>query len=224
MKKALSFVLAVGLCAVMFAPSFASEKATVDNSATIKTAIEALAKLDAQTVCPLSGNPVNETSGYVYMGYNIRTCCDDCAAGVKKDPLSAIKALRAKGQNPVLAEGYHVQKNCPMSGKAVVEGMYGIKDNMLVSLCCAGCKSAVAEKTDSVKAKLQESKAAPVILTLDQTMCPISGHAISKEVSATAMGKKVYMCCAACVDAFKEKPKEFLQALADEGVVPENAG
>ncbi|MDP8246139.1 MAG: hypothetical protein P9L94_18800 [Candidatus Hinthialibacter antarcticus] len=223
MKKALMLVLAVGLCAVMFAPSYASEKAVSDNSASIKAALAKIEKLETQTVCPLSGNAVNETSGYVFMGYNIRTCCDDCAAGVKKDPLSAIKALRAKGQNPALAEGYHVQKNCPMSGKAVVEGMYGIKDNMLVTLCCAGCKKAVAEDIKTVKTKLNESKAAPVILTLDQTLCPISGHAISKEVSATAKGKKVYMCCAACVDAFNEKPDEFLQAMADEGVVPDNA-
>ncbi|MBZ0255733.1 hypothetical protein K8I31_06700 [bacterium] len=105
MKKALMFVVAAALCVAAFAPSYASEKVASDNSATIKAALEQLAKLDTQTVCPLSGKPVSKTSGYVYMGYNIRTCCDDCAAAVKKDPLSAIKALRAKGQTPALAEG-----------------------------------------------------------------------------------------------------------------------
>ena len=223
MKKALMFVLAAAVCVAAFAPSYASEKVATDNSATIKAALEDIAKLKTQTVCPLSGNAVNDDSGYVYLGYNIRTCCDDCAAGVKKDPLSAIKALRAKGQNPALAEGYHLIKECPLSGKPVTEGMYAIKDNMLVSLCCDGCKKAVAEKTDSVKEKLAESKAAPILLTLDQTMCPISGHPISKKVSATADGKKVYMCCEACVDAFKADPEKYLHALADEGVVPDKA-
>ncbi len=223
MKKVLTFMLAIAVCGVMIAPSFASEKAKTDQSQTIKAALEKMAHLETQTVCPMTGSPVNETSGVVFMGHNIRTCCDDCAAAVKKDPLSAIKALRAKGQNPALAEGYHIQKNCPMSGKAVAEGMYAIKDNMLVTLCCAGCKKAVAEDIKTVQSKLKESKAAPVILTLDQTRCPITGGSVSKEVSATAKGKKVYMCCAACVDAFNKSPEKFLQAMADEGVVPEKA-
>lgn len=110
-----------------------------------------------------------------------------------------------------------------MSGDAVAEGVYAIKDNMLISLCCDDCKKAVAEKTDDVKTQLAKSKVAPILLTLDQTLCPVSGGPISKDVFATAMGKKVYMCCEDCKDAFNAKPEEYLQALADEGVVPDNA-
>ncbi|MBZ0255734.1 hypothetical protein K8I31_06705 [bacterium] len=114
-------------------------------------------------------------------------------------------------------------EKCPLSGKPVTEGKFAIKDNMLVSFCCDNCAASMKKDPKTVEAKLAEAKLAPVILTLDQTKCPISGEPISKSVFATAMGKKVYMCCEACKDAFKAKPEEVLQALADEGIVPDKA-
>ncbi len=41
--------------------------------------------------------------------------------------------------------------------------------------------------------------------------CPVTGEAISKEVSVQIMGKTVYACCASCIDAVKKNPELYLK-------------
>jgi len=39
------------------------------------------------------------------------------------------------------------------------------------------------------------------------------GNAIDKAVSADYQGKKVYFCCAGCVDKFKAGPEQYAKGL-----------
>jgi len=51
-----------------------------------------------------------------------------------------------------------------------------------------------------------------------QTTCPVMGNKIVKTIYADHEGKRVYFCCAACVDAFKKDPAKYVKKLEDAGV------
>ncbi len=47
-----------------------------------------------------------------------------------------------------------------------------------------------------------------------QTNCPImEAMAIDKSVYTEHQGKKVYFCCAGCINTFKENPEKYLSKL-----------
>lgn len=181
--------------------------------------LDAMKEREAQTKCPLSGNAVAEGKGFVYMGHMIGTCCDNCAAGVEKDPLTALLKLRKLGQEPALAEGYSKLEKCPLSGQPIAEGKLKIKNNALVSFCCDNCVAAYEKDPASVTAKMAEAKVAPTIITLEQNLCPIMGHEAAGTSSVVYKGKQVNLCCDACKAGFEAEPDKFVQALADMGFV-----
>ena len=41
--------------------------------------------------------------------------------------------------------------------------------------------------------------------------CPVTGEAISKEVSFMVQGKTVYACCASCIEVVKKNPELYLK-------------
>ena len=54
-----------------------------------------------------------------------------------------------------------------------------------------------------------------------QEKCPIIGYAINKNVYTDHNGKRVYFCCASCIDEFKKDPEACLKKMKEDGVVPE---
>ncbi len=59
------------------------------------------------------------------------------------------------------------------------------------------------EKTDDVKM---------------QTVCPIMGNPINKEVFADHDGKRVYFCCAGCIDKFNADAAAFITKMEKDGI------
>ena len=51
-----------------------------------------------------------------------------------------------------------------------------------------------------------------------QTVCPVLGGAIDKTVYADYQGKRVYFCCAGCIDVFKKDPAKYLKKAESGGV------
>lgn len=47
----------------------------------------------------------------------------------------------------------------------------------------------------------------------EQTTCPLMGMAIDKSVFTEYRGKKVYFCCASCIDGFKKDPEKYIAKL-----------
>ena len=47
----------------------------------------------------------------------------------------------------------------------------------------------------------------------EQTMCPVMGGPINKEVFTEYKGKKVYFCCSACIDTFNKDPEKYISKL-----------
>jgi len=56
-----------------------------------------------------------------------------------------------------------------------------------------------------------------------QTLCPVMGGAVDKQIFVDHDGKRVYFCCASCIDAFRETPEPYLEKLHRDGVRLEDA-
>src|SRR4030042_3958256 len=55
----------------------------------------------------------------------------------------------------------------------------------------------------------------------EQSLCPVMGNPVNKQVYADYNGKRVYFCCAPCIDSFKKDPETYMKKL--EGIVLEDA-
>lgn len=53
-----------------------------------------------------------------------------------------------------------------------------------------------------------------------QTLCPVMGNAIDKKLFVDYEGKRIYVCCPACIEKFKSDPEKYMKILADQGVTP----
>ncbi|MEJ2701835.1 MAG: YHS domain-containing protein [Sedimentisphaerales bacterium] len=49
--------------------------------------------------------------------------------------------------------------------------------------------------------------------TTEQTICPVMGNPINKDVFVEYKGKKVYFCCPDCVEKFKADPEKYVAKL-----------
>jgi YHS domain-containing protein len=47
----------------------------------------------------------------------------------------------------------------------------------------------------------------------EQTLCPVTGGEIDKNVFVEYKGKKVYFCCAACKGPFEKNPEKYMAKL-----------
>ncbi len=54
-----------------------------------------------------------------------------------------------------------------------------------------------------------------------QTLCPVMGNPINKEVYADYQGQRVYFCCPGCDSTFLENPEKYLSQMRAEGIKPE---
>jgi Cu(I)/Ag(I) efflux system membrane fusion protein len=54
-----------------------------------------------------------------------------------------------------------------------------------------------------------------------QTLCPVMGGEINKEVFADYHGLRIYFCCAGCDSTFREDPEKYLKQMEAEGIEPE---
>lgn len=86
----------------------------------------------------------------------------------------------------------------------------------LAALVVAGCGG------NGVKDAAAQTSVAEETVTTAQTVCPVMGGPINKELYADVMGKRVYVCCAGCLEKIKQEPEMYIKKLEDSGVVLEN--
>jgi YHS domain-containing protein len=56
-----------------------------------------------------------------------------------------------------------------------------------------------------------------------QTICPVLGNKINKDIHADYKGERVYFCCSGCVGTFQKTPEKYLKKMEKQGVDPEKA-
>ena len=110
----LATVLASGIIALSMAQT-ATTPAKVDTvHQTVAAAGMHAAKLQPQTTCPVTGDPIDKKLYIDYKGKRIYVCCASCIAKVKKDPEKYIKKLENLGQGVET-----ISDNSKMEGKGV---------------------------------------------------------------------------------------------------------
>lgn len=107
------------------------------------------------------------------------------------------------------------QTTCPVMGGTIDKSIYVDYDGKRIYLCCPACIDAMT-KDPAKYVKQLESEG--VKLDKIQTACPISGEEIDKKMFADYNGKRVYFCCAACVQSFNKEPDKYIKKLEDQGI------
>lgn len=110
------------------------------------------------------------------------------------------------------------QSTCPVMGGNVNKALFVEYDGKRLYVCCKECLETVKKDPAKYISKLENNGLA---LEKTQTTCPILGGKIDKKVHADYNGKRVYFCCAGCIEQFKKEPDKYLKKLEAEGVVPE---
>lgn len=54
-----------------------------------------------------------------------------------------------------------------------------------------------------------------------QTVCPVLGGNVDKNIYADYKGQRVYFCCKGCDEEFKKSPEKYLEKMKSQGVTPE---
>ena len=67
--------------------------------------------------------------------------------------------------------------------------------------------------TSQEMAKPETGTTAEVTAEIEQTMCPVMGKPIDKDIYVEFLGKKVYFCCEDCQEKFMEDPEMYLDKL-----------
>lgn len=55
-----------------------------------------------------------------------------------------------------------------------------------------------------------------------QTKCPVMANPIDREQFVDYQGKRIYFCCASCLEEFKKDPAKTMKKMQDEGVTLED--
>jgi YHS domain-containing protein len=63
----------------------------------------------------------------------------------------------------------------------------------------------------------------PAAKAQPQTVCPVLGNKINKDVHTDYKGERVYFCCSGCVGTFQKTPEKYLKKMEEQGVDPEKA-
>lgn len=54
-----------------------------------------------------------------------------------------------------------------------------------------------------------------------QTICPVMGGSINRNIYTDYKGERIYFCCPGCPEEFKKNPGRYLKKMKESGVVLE---
>jgi len=84
---------------------------------------------------------------------------------------------------------------------------------LLIAVCLlviVGCQ----KKTEPAAPATPAAEAnAAVSAAVEQTMCPVMGGPINKDIFVEYQGKKVYFCCGQCKGEFEKDPEKYIAKL-----------
>jgi len=185
----------------------------------IMALIAVAAFAEKQTVCPIMGGEINKDLYVDADGKRIYVCCEGCIEKVKADPQKYIEQLESQG---ITLEKTPVSQTvCPVMGRKINKDLYVDADGKRIYVCCEGCIEKV--KADPQKyIKLIEEQGITLYKTsVSQTVCPIMGGKIDKNLYVDADDKSIYACCAGCIEKIKANPQKYIEQLENQGITLE---
>ena len=174
-----------------------------------------------QTTCPVMGGKINKDLHVDHEGRRIYVCCPGCFPKLKADPAKYIRKLEAEGIT--LAKATTPQTTCPVTGKKISKKLY--VDHQRKRIYVASRRARRTVKKDPAK-YIKQIEAQGI--TLDeavnpQTSCPIMHQPINKNLYVDYQGKRLYVCCHACVAEARRNPAKYIKQLEAAGITLERA-
>jgi YHS domain-containing protein len=97
-----------------------------------------------------------------------------------------------------------------MKSRGIQFGALVLISLLLIGVCVlTGCK----KKSKPAPAPESEKAVSADSAEIEQTICPVMGGAINKDIFTEYKGKKVYFCCAGCKEKFEEEPEKYISKL-----------
>ena len=147
--------------------------AAATNPATGRAAVAAATPIN--TVCPVSGKPIDPTKFVEFEGKRVAFCCDNCPKAFKADPAKfkdklnlaaaiaapapAVPASARAATKPATAPatGAVVAVNtvCPVSGKPIDATKFTDFEGKRIAFCCDNCPKAFAADPAKFKDKIK---------------------------------------------------------------------
>ena len=108
----------------------------------------------AQTVCPMSGKPINKEVYADQDGKRVYFCCQDCVKEFKADPAKVMQKLKEEGVT--LADApMTMQSVCPVSGKPIDKAQYVDYKGERVYFCCPHCPDSFKKDPEAMIKKMK---------------------------------------------------------------------
>jgi len=147
-----------------------------------------------QEVCPVMGNPIKESVFVDYNGQRIYFCCPGCDTKFQAEPDKYLSLMAEAGITlaQVVTNG---------NGEAAATE----------ACACGGMEEQTAPSAmPDVNVQITPGT---------QTMCPVMPTHPIKDVFVDYDGKRIYLCCAGCIDKFNAEPEKFISQMEANGVV-----
>jgi hypothetical protein len=80
--------------------------------------------------------------------------------------------------------------------------------------CCPGC---LMPEPEQPKTEVAEPAAAAEVEAVAQTRCPIMGLKIVPDMYVDHAGKRIYVCCAACIARVEADPEAAMKTIRERG-------
>ena len=104
-----------------------------------------------QVGCPISGQPIDDSTGIALGKGKVYFCCNNCK-GKGQDAGKELAALVFKNFD----KGFTLQTKCPVSGKPIKADAVAKHKGKNVYFCCPNCPKAFAADPDKFLAKLPQ--------------------------------------------------------------------
>ena len=102
------------------------------------------------------------------------------------------------------------QTVCPVMGGKINKEIYVDYQGQRIYFCCNGCPETFRKDPEKYMKKLAASNVLPESV---QTVCPVMGGKINKEIYVDYEGRRAYFCCKGCPEMFKKDPEKYLKKL-----------
>jgi YHS domain-containing protein len=113
------------------------------------------------------------------------------------------------------------QTRCPVSGDQINKQVFVDHQGQRIYFCHPGCIDEFKADPATYLAKLAKEGIELEKTPVPQTLCPVLGGQIDKQVFVDYGGKRVYFCCQNCLDKFKTDPKGYIKKMEDKGITLE---
>jgi len=102
------------------------------------------------------------------------------------------------------------QTVCPVMGGKINKQIHVDYQGQRIYFCCKGCPATFEKDPEKVMKKLAASN---VLLESVQTVCPVMGGKINKDLYVDYQGQRIYFCCKGCPATFEKDPEKYMKKL-----------